>query len=82
MQKKDLKTNGPGKLCKYYGITKDHDGVRLFKRILRCMSAMTVSKFHPKQIISAPRVGVDYAGEAAQWPLRFYIKDNIFVSRI
>lgn len=32
-------------------------------------------------IVSAPRVGVDYAGEDALKPWRFYIADNMFVSK-
>lgn len=80
--KKDLKTNGPGKLCKHYGITKEHDGLRFWKK----SSALSISddghEVDPKQIIACPRIGVDYAGEAAAWPLRFYIKDNIFVSKL
>jgi DNA-3-methyladenine glycosylase len=32
-------------------------------------------------IVSSPRINVDYAGEAAQYPWRFYIRDNRFVSK-
>ncbi|MBV2169296.1 MAG: DNA-3-methyladenine glycosylase [Bdellovibrio sp.] len=82
LKKKDIKTNGPGKLCRHYEITRDHDGLRLWKK----SSALYVSddgfKVSAKQIISCPRIGVDYAGEAAQWPLRFYLKENVFVSRV
>lgn len=80
-KKKDLKTNGPGKLCKYYGITKEHDGLRLWKK----SSALYISdddrEVKSHEVIACPRIGVDYAGEAAAWPLRFYLKDNIFVSK-
>ncbi|HCI69799.1 MAG TPA: DNA-3-methyladenine glycosylase, partial [Balneola sp.] len=34
----------------------------------------------PSQIISSPRVGVDYAGEDAKLPWRFRIKGNKFTS--
>ncbi|HEX7674572.1 MAG TPA: DNA-3-methyladenine glycosylase [Bdellovibrio sp.] len=81
IKKKDLKTNGPGKLCKHYGITREHDGLRLWKK----KSALYISddsfEVSKKQIEIKPRIGVDYAGEAAKWPLRFYLKDNPFVSR-
>lgn len=80
-KKKDLKTNGPGKLCRHYGITKKHDGLRLWKKNSELYVSDDGFKVLPKQIIAGPRIGVDYAGEAAQWPLRFYLKDNIFVSR-
>ncbi len=81
VKKKDLKTNGPGKLCKFYHITRAHDGLRLWKKD----SALYVTDdgFHipEKQISHRPRVGVDYAGEAASWPLRFYIAGNPYVSK-
>jgi hypothetical protein len=32
-------------------------------------------------VARGPRVGVDYAGEAAAWPLRFAIRGNPHVSR-
>ncbi|KHD88030.1 MAG: 3-methyladenine DNA glycosylase [Bdellovibrio sp. ArHS] len=81
VKKKDIKTNGPGKLCKYYSINKDDDGLKLWKNT----SALFVSEddhiIKPKQIVSRPRIGVDYAGEAAHWPLRFYLQDNLYISR-
>ncbi|WCK54428.1 DNA-3-methyladenine glycosylase [Aneurinibacillus sp. Ricciae_BoGa-3] len=33
------------------------------------------------EVVCAPRIGVDYAEEAAAYPWRFYIKDSPFVSR-
>lgn len=80
-KKKDIKTNGPGKLCKFYHITKDHDGLQLWKN----NSALYVTDDNftvkPKEIITRPRIGVDYADDAAKWPLRFYLKDNPFISK-
>lgn len=81
MKKKDFKTNGPGKLCKHYGITKDHDGLRLWKKNSELFISDDSHEVKKRGIISVPRIGVDYAGEAALWPLRFYLKDNLFVSR-
>ncbi|MEK2647198.1 DNA-3-methyladenine glycosylase [Bdellovibrio sp. BCCA] len=80
-KKKDLKTNGPGKLCKHYGITKEHDGLRLWKKNSELYVSDDDFKVAPKQIVACPRIGVDYAGEAAKWPLRFYLKDNLFISK-
>ncbi|MEQ9378871.1 MAG: DNA-3-methyladenine glycosylase [Imperialibacter sp.] len=34
-----------------------------------------------KEIVATTRIGVDYAGEDALKPWRFYIKDNPFISR-
>lgn len=80
--KKDVKTNGPGKLCKHYAITKDHDGLRLWKKSSALYLTDDDHKVDPEQIVAGPRIGVDYAGEAAKWPLRFYLKNNIFVSKL
>lgn len=80
-KKKDLKTNGPGKLCKFYGITKSHDGVRLWKKSSPLYVSDDGYKISEKDIVEQPRIGVDYAGDAAFWPLRFYIADNIYVSK-
>ena len=34
-----------------------------------------------EEVVAGPRVGVDYAGEAAAWPLRFAVRGNPHVSR-
>ncbi|KYG68873.1 3-methyladenine DNA glycosylase [Bdellovibrio bacteriovorus] len=81
VKKKDIKTNGPGKLCKHYQINKEHDGLKLWKNTSPLFVSEDDHVVKPKQIIARPRIGVDYAGEAAQWPLRFYLKDNLFISR-
>jgi DNA-3-methyladenine glycosylase len=39
------------------------------------------SQVEPFDIVSAPRIGVDYAEDAAEYLWRFYIKDNPFVSK-
>ncbi|MGE5087285.1 MAG: DNA-3-methyladenine glycosylase [Bacillota bacterium] len=80
-RKKDLTTNGPGKLCKYYDITRNQDGVALWRKNSPLYVSDDQYKVTRSQIVSRPRVGVDYAGEAAQWPLRFYIKDNPYISK-
>lgn len=81
VKKKDLKTNGPGKLCRYYGIDRKQDGVRLWRSDSPLSLLDDGFKLSKKDIIKSKRIGIDYAGEAAHWPLRFHIKDNIFVSR-
>ncbi len=79
--RKNLLTNGPGKLCKHFGITKKQDGLKLWKRRSGLWVEDDGFKVKTKQIVSAPRIGVDYAGAAAAWPLRFYLKDSFWVSR-
>ena len=68
---------GPGKLCAGLGITVADSGrdlvgdgpIRIFARRGR----------RPEIGVSA-RIGVDYAGEAKDWPLRFYDLDSFAVS--
>ena len=68
-------TNGPGKLCQALAVTRDLDGIDLCESLsaLRiCDDGFRVMNEHSQQ---TPRVGVDYAGEAASWPLR-YVSDS------
>lgn len=80
MFQKGLPTNGPGKLCRYFQITREDDGLALWKKKsgLWVEDAPNLPK---KEIVTTVRVGIDYAQEAIHWPLRFYIKDNPFISK-
>ncbi len=69
---------GPGKLCQALGIERRHDGGPLRRAELRVTGGDPAA---PGEIVSGPRVGVDYAGEAAGWPLRFAIRSDPHVSR-
>lgn len=71
-------TNGPGKLSKAMGITLNDYGIRLNSEHLYVNESHTVPE---SSILSGPRINVDYAGEAAHYPYRFWIKDNPFVSK-
>jgi len=80
-------TNGPSKLCQAMSITKDQfnkvdlttsDELWLQGNI---DSSSTICKNEDFKIMSAKRVGIDYADEdAVNNFYRFYIKDNPFVS--
>ncbi len=69
--------SGPGRLCAALGITVASTGMdllangdlRLFQRV-----------DEPPAIGDSKRIGVDYAGEAAQWHLRFFDKNSPAVS--
>ncbi|WP_413576304.1 DNA-3-methyladenine glycosylase [Bdellovibrio sp. HCB290] len=80
-EKSQLVSNGPGKLCRHYAINKEHNALPMWHK----KSALYISddgfKVSKSQIVSRPRIGVDYAGEAAAWPLRFYLADDKFVSK-
>lgn len=74
-------TSGPGKLCQAFGINKE----------LNCTSALNKKSplfigdtgiIIPKsKIVKTTRIGVDYAGKWKDKKLRFYIKNNPFVSK-
>ena len=72
-------TNGPGKLSKALGITKNINGEKINTKLIRLEDNM--SKIDKKNILSSPRIGVDYAKEDAQLPYRFYLENNNWVSK-
>ena len=70
-------TDGPGKLCQALAVTRADDGLDL------CSNRSTLSvrddgfKIRANQILRLPRVGVDYAGDAAAWPLRYVSESRV-----
>lgn len=70
--------SGPGRLCRALGIDKTHNGLALQSEALWMAPG---NHAESAEIVAVPRVGVDYAGEAAQWPLRFYLSGASAVSR-
>ncbi len=74
-------TSGPGKLCQAFEITKNIDGTSAVSRNSKLYIEDRRIKVPANQIVKAKRVGVDYAGFWKDKLLRFYIKDNQFVSR-
>ena len=73
-------TNGPGKLSIALGIDKSFNGESLLSNKVWIQD--NGIKFNKKDILSSPRIGVDYAKEDATLPYRFYIKDNKWISRL
>ena len=69
---------GPGKLCQALAVDRALDGVRLDRGPLRIAEGEPVAD---EAVATGPRIGVDYAGEAAAWPLRFALRGNPHVSR-
>ena len=70
--------NGPAKLCEALDINKDLDGASLRGPDLILTAADR--QVDPADISITSRIGVDYAGEAAKWPLRFFLTGNRYVS--
>jgi len=72
-------TKGPGNVSKALGISfKLHNGHSLLSKDLFIVEDDFV--LNKKDLAASPRIGVDYAGEDARLPYRFYIKGNPFVS--
>ena len=71
-------TSGPGRLCIALGIDRRLDRADLLgDRVWIEEGRGSVSA---AEIASGPRIGIDYAGEWADKPWRFWIRGNRFVS--
>jgi DNA-3-methyladenine glycosylase len=71
-------TSGPGKLCKALSIDRTQNGEDLCGDQLYLLEE---SKDESFEMISTTRINIDYAEEAKDFPWRFYIKDNPYVSK-
>lgn len=71
-------TSGPGKLTKALGIDRKLNGASLTKSDLWIENGVKINK---KEIVTTTRIGIDYAGEDSKLPWRFYLKDNVWVSK-
>jgi DNA-3-methyladenine glycosylase len=71
-------TRGPGNLSKALGLLTVHTGMTLLSGEIWIGD----DGFRPRrpEIVATPRIGVDYAGEDAALPYRFFIKGNPYVS--
>ena len=75
----EARTDGPGRLCRSLHLTLAQNRLDLRSPPLYLIDAKPVP---PRRREEGPRVGVDYAGDWAQAPLRFWEKDNPHVSRV
>jgi len=73
-------TNGPGKLCRWLKLDKSFDKEDLVKSKKFWLEDRKEG-VKKTQIVTAKRIGIDYAGAWAKKPWRFYISENLFVSR-
>lgn len=68
--------DGPGKLCQALAVTRGDDGADLTVTG-QGLTILTDGFSVPDDAIrDLPRVGVDYAGEAAAWPLRMKLSPS------
>lgn len=72
-------TSGPGKLTKALGIDRGLNGKSLTNS--KILIEDRGIKFAKNEIVSARRVGIDYAGNDASLPWRFYVKGSAWISR-
>lgn len=69
-------TNGPGKLTRALGIVKEDYGRPFFEPPLLIAEGKPISS-----IAVGPRIGIENSGEAREYPWRFWVEGNRFVSR-
>jgi DNA-3-methyladenine glycosylase len=67
--------SGPGRLTLALGVTRSHNGADVTKGPLTIHEP---GERAPFDIVTTPRIGITHC---ADWPLRFYIGGNKFVSR-
>ena len=68
-------TSGPARLCEAFAIGRSQNGVRLDRGPLRILQGLSVPD---ESVLVTPRIGIR---KAADWPLRFLVKQNAFVSK-
>jgi DNA-3-methyladenine glycosylase len=68
-------TNGPGKLCQAFAIGKQAYGLDL------CASELFLADGPRTRSVACARIGIDYAGDWAQKPWRFFDPKSRYVSR-
>lgn len=75
-----LLANGPGKVAQAMGITREYNDTLLYEED----SPIWIGEHEERKewdIVRTTRIGVDYAGEDAQLPWRFYIDNNPYISK-
>ncbi len=71
-------SSGPGRLAAALSLTRMQNGILLAPPELWVEEGSPTPRNH---IARGPRIGVDYAGEAARWPWRFVDSGSEFLSR-
>lgn len=72
-------SSGPGSVCKALGIDMTFNRKPLTGEDIWIEDSGL--QYRTEDIASTPRIGVAYADEHAQLPLRFYLKNNRYVSK-
>jgi len=72
--------SGPAKLCQALAITRELDGADLVDNRGVRIERTRGRRLPSGRIAAGPRIGIDYAEEWRDEPLRFWIRDNPHVS--
>lgn len=72
-------TNGPGKLCQAMGINGTFNGQSLHGPHLYLTQTPSTAHLAPFEVVVSTRIGIT---RAVDFPWRYYIKGNRFVSRL
>lgn len=67
-------SNGPGSMSRALGITREHYGIPLTGNKIWIEDKGTV--LEEEEIVTGPRIGIDYAEEDASLPWRFRVRGN------
>ncbi|WP_246583047.1 DNA-3-methyladenine glycosylase [Clostridium simiarum] len=78
-EKRNL-SNGPGKLCLAFNITKEENGMDMCGDDLYVLDN-TMDPMNNINIATSKRINIDYSEEAKDFHWRFFIKDNMYVSK-
>jgi DNA-3-methyladenine glycosylase len=70
---------GPGLLCRAFDIDRSHNGLDLRGQDLWIQAPKSAPAV---RLGAGPRIGVDYAGEWARRPWRFFDQDSPYVSTV
>lgn len=72
-------TRGPGSVAKALGISRKINACSLQSDMIWVEDRGL--HFDTSEVAAGPRIGVDYAGDDALLPYRFYLRGNAFVSK-
>ncbi|MVX65399.1 DNA-3-methyladenine glycosylase [Clostridium chromiireducens] len=76
--KKRAISNGPSKLCMAFSIDKSENYKKLYEKGDLYIEDVKTEEF---EIAETKRIGIDYAEEAIDFPWRFYIRGNKYISK-
>ena len=79
-QPTSLIAGGPGRLCQAFGFNLTHNQWNLQNTSPPAIYVLNAPPLKSFQICQTTRVGIQGSGDAAFWPLRFYMKNHPCVS--